>query len=266
MNQYTPFSILKDNAKGHLTGKYSSAIFTNMIPGFVTLAITLCITMFLTTISTFSLLMSNPGILENPVGLENPALLTQSVGATIATYLFSQITSIFTGVFNTGIALYFLNLACGRIATVSDIFYGFKHLFKKSLTISAVNVLFSTICLMPYNVFYALYLADGGTKWLIYTAVSLGLGALVYLPIALSLSQCYFLLLDFPSYSAKEIIFLSVRIMKGRKVRLFLLELSFIPLTILSMLTLGIGDLWLTPYMNMTMALFFLDIMKHPNN
>ena len=55
---------------------------------------------------------------------------------------------------------------------------------------------------------------------------------------------------------------LSIRIMKGKKRKLFTIQLSFLPLMLLSMLTLGIGDLWLTPFMNMTMALYFLDIMR----
>ena len=34
---------------------------------------------------------------------------------------------------------------------------------------------------------------------------------------------------------------------------------------ILGALSFGIGNLWITPYMNMTLALYFLDIMKPAN-
>ena len=40
------------------------------------------------------------------------------------------------------------------------------------------------------------------------------------------------------------------------------MTLSFLPLAILCILSIYIGFLWLTPYMQMTYACFFLDIMN----
>ena len=45
--------------------------------------------------------------------------------------------------------------------------------------------------------------------------------------------------------------------------RLFLLELGFLPPMLLCVLSLGIGFLWLEPYMQMTYTYFFLDLMNH---
>lgn len=50
------------------------------------------------------------------------------------------------------------------------------------------------------------------------------------------------------------------RIMKGHKWELFVLELSFIGWGILAILTLGIGMLWLIPYMHTTMRIYYLSI------
>ena len=50
--------------------------------------------------------------------------------------------------------------------------------------------------------------------------------------------------------------------MKGNRKRLFLLELSFLPLMLLCILSFGIGFLWLEPYMQMTYTHFFLDLMN----
>ncbi len=50
--------------------------------------------------------------------------------------------------------------------------------------------------------------------------------------------------------------------MKGHKRRLFRLELSFLPLMLLCVLSFGIGFLWLNPYMQMTYTCFFLDLMN----
>ena len=84
------------------------------------------------------------------------------------------------------------------------------------------------------------------------------IGMCIYIPLSLGLSQAYYLLLDFPQYSAMELMKLSFRIMKGHK-----WELSFLPLGFLCLLSFGIGTLWLVPYMNMTQTLYFLDLMQN---
>ena len=69
-------------------------------------------------------------------------------------------------------------------------------------------------------------------------------------------------MLDFPRNDVKRLFATSVRIMKGRKLKYLYLDFSFLPLELLSILTFGIGTLWVAPYRMQTMALFFLDAMK----
>jgi uncharacterized membrane protein len=69
-------------------------------------------------------------------------------------------------------------------------------------------------------------------------------------------------MLDFPQYTAPELIRMSIRLMKGHKGRLFYIQLSFFPLWVLSMFSCGIGILWLLPYMEATSANFYLDLIK----
>lgn len=49
----------------------------------------------------------------------------------------------------------------------------------------------------------------------------------------------------------------SDKLMKGHKMDLFILRLSFIGWDILAVCTLGIGLLWLAPYRNSTYAIFY---------
>ena len=69
-----------------------------------------------------------------------------------------------------------------------------------------------------------------------------------------------FLLVDCPELSALQCIKLSNQMMKGHKFDLFYLYLSFIGWILLSILTLGIGLLWLVPYMQTSTASFYLDV------
>ena len=56
---------------------------------------------------------------------------------------------------------------------------------------------------------------------------------------------------------------MSRRIMKGHRARLFYIQVSFLPLALLCMFTMGIGLLWLYPYMNSTLTHFYLDLMDY---
>lgn len=69
-----------------------------------------------------------------------------------------------------------------------------------------------------------------------------------------------FILKDEPELKYNAAIEKSMRMMNGYKMKLFLLDLSFIGWMILSILTLGIGLLFLQPYMNTARAAFYEDL------
>ena len=69
-----------------------------------------------------------------------------------------------------------------------------------------------------------------------------------------------FILKDNPNMKNNEAIELSMAMMDGHKWDLFCLELSFIGWALLCILTLGIGYLWLSPYMYASYAAFYEDV------
>ena len=77
---------------------------------------------------------------------------------------------------------------------------------------------------------------------------------------SLSYAMTPFILTDKSELSAKEAIELSMAMMEGRKMDLFLLYLGFFGWAILSVLTMGIGFLWLSPYIYATTAAFYEDV------
>lgn len=76
---------------------------------------------------------------------------------------------------------------------------------------------------------------------------------------AFSYALTPYILLDEPELTARQAITRSCEIMQGRRWKLFCLSLSFIGWGILSILTFGIGFLWLAPYMNASIAAFYED-------
>ena len=71
-----------------------------------------------------------------------------------------------------------------------------------------------------------------------------------------------YILKDNPEMKNNAAIEESMRMMDGHKLELFLLDLSFIGWALLSLLTCGVGFLWLTPYMNMARVNFYEDLKK----
>lgn len=69
-----------------------------------------------------------------------------------------------------------------------------------------------------------------------------------------------FLLKERPEISVMDTLRLSRKMMDGHKMQLFKLILSFLGWAVLNMFTLGVGSLWLTPYMLTTLAAFYQDV------
>lgn len=251
MTQYTSRAALKEAARDRMMGRYGNAILLSICRGLIVFSLSFAISMTFTTILTVRTLMGGSA----ETSLAEFLILTAC----------TTLVSIFAGVFQTGITLFYLNFACNRPAMIANLFYGFKYLFKKSLGISAALILLNMVCTLPYDVCYFLLRTGKGynsVTMAVLCIVLMAVGMCIYIPLALGLSQSYYLLLDFPQYSATELMKLSLRIMKGHKWELFCLQLSFLPLGLLCLLSFGIGTLWLVPYMNMTNTLYFLDLMQ----
>lgn len=76
----------------------------------------------------------------------------------------------------------------------------------------------------------------------------------------LSYAMTPFILEEHPEMTASEAIKASMRLMDGHKMDLFILGLTFIGWQILAYLTMGIGFLFLNPYMNAAYAAFYRSI------
>lgn len=247
MKQYAKGYELKNKAKDNLGGKYRLAVpvclLSVLIPGGARLLVNLFLSPFLPQLTDLG---------------STAALLSSYAFAIVLSLLLTAVL----GLFQVGISLFFLNAACGQPCSVQDLFYGFRHDLTRSLTLSGVLACLNAVCLYPYEYLLDFFLLSRQAEWLYAAAAALVIGLCVYIPLALNFFPVYYLMLDFPEKSAGEILRLSCRLMKGQKKRLFGLQLSFLPLMLLSVCSLYIGYLWLNPYLCMTEVCFFLDLMS----
>ncbi len=82
----------------------------------------------------------------------------------------------------------------------------------------------------------------------------------------ISYSQTYYILNDNPMLAYDRAIERSMAMMEGHKWEYFCLCISFIGWILLGILTLGIGFLWITPYVSKTLALFYEDLKAEYEN
>lgn len=248
MKQYKKIYEIRNMAKDKMESKYGGAILITFLSALLSGMVRLSINSVCTnTMNTVYGMTGSTGAAR---------------GISILFDVLLAAAGILMGVMNAGIALYFLNLACGQAASLRDLFYGFRTDSKKFLVISAAIVLCQTICLWPGQYLLQNYLSTHDAKWVLYALAAAGVGLCFYVPISLGIALSFYLILDFPQNSGRETLSLCWRMMRGHRGRLFQLELGFLPLMLLCILSFGVGFLWLEPYMQMSYACFFLDLMN----
>ena len=143
----------------------------------------------------------------------------------LAAYLIRQaitfIASAFIGVFQVGVTLYFLKLACGQPMALQDIIYGFKSNPEKSLVLSLIMTAIAYVFQLSSDIPLEMYLNTADVKYLFTGFPIMLVVMVVYVYVSLLVSQVYYLLLDFPNYSVKELFSKSLQLMKGNMWRLF---------------------------------------------
>jgi uncharacterized membrane protein len=77
---------------------------------------------------------------------------------------------------------------------------------------------------------------------------------------AYSYAMTYYILADDPSLSGRDAITLSKEMMRGMKWKFFCLNFRFIGWILLSVFTLGVGLLWVLPYISCASAKFYDDV------
>lgn len=251
MKQYQTRSTLKNNAKNYLDGKWGTSVLLILIM----LAISLTLSYLMSSITSVGMVAS---LMSSDHGSSSSIMAI----STVILYIASFLVAILNGLFTMGCFLFYLNIVSGQRYSIGDLFFAFRGNFSKNLTVIVATVLPQIVLMLPYNVCSYFFQRTHDFIWMFLTLVFLIVGIVIYVPIDLALSMSPMLLLDFPQYSAKEVLQHSIQIMKGNKGRLFLLELSFIPIYLLCAFSFAIGYLWAMPYMQMTYVLFYLDLMN----
>ncbi len=173
---------------------------------------------------------------------------------TLLAELLTLFVCVFSGIYEYGLTCIFMKLQYQQEAVFSDLFLGIHENQDKLVKISLVQGGLGMLAMLPSLIasFYAGGAAGFGTMLLLMAA---GTAATVY--ISLGFYPSFYILLDYPNLNAGEVIKRSWRMMKGHKKELLMLELSFLPYLIPTVLSFGLAGLWVFAYIRSTMAAYY---------
>lgn len=140
---------------------------------------------------------------------------------------------ILAGMIGLGTVIFFLGLARRQNPPVTDVYRGFDNAgkaFPAYVLMTVITALWTLLFIVP------------------------GIIA------ALRYSLVFYVLADNPKMRPLDALRRSKQLMVGHKWRLFVLQLSFIGWILLCIPTLGIGMLWVAPYMAVTTAHFYEEL------
>lgn len=162
-----------------------------------------------------------------PVFILNAIFGPDDMGNSGVSTIYSIIVS---GPMTLGYTMFAISIFRKRETSAAEVFYGFEK-FGKALGLYIV---------MSVLVFL----------WTLLFIIPGIIAAFRY-------SMCFFILADNPNIGIKEALNQSKWMMKGNKWKIFCLNLSFIGWGILCIFTLGIGMIWLTPYVQVSITAFY---------
>lgn len=229
MNNFLSSKALKQISRGQLLGKYKTTI-----PSY------LMVQMILLVVMQFAAAQS-----------------TSSVTGLLLYYAISFIVTLFSGIFTFGQCRLYLRIAREDTCFFEDTWYGFKNYPDKAIGIQFILGMVELLCGIPFYICYALLETTKNTSFAIPFALTLILFVVLVTIFNLMFSQAFYLLHDHPDRKVLELIKESMGLMQGHKLRLFYISVSFLGLQFLGILTMGIGLLWVTPYMYMVRANFY---------
>ena len=136
-----------------------------------------------------------------------------------------------------GLTMVYLNVTYGDEVEIGTLFKGF-HYMGKTIALFLLIIIFTMLWSL-------LFVIPGIIK-------------------SYSYSMAFYILAENPEMSAREALKESQEIMKGNKMNLFILSLSFFFWLLLVTVTFGIAGIYVEPYMQLTITNFYHNIKRQP--
>lgn len=242
---------LKLRARRRLKGKYAISVGAGLIVGAI---LSILITIFL--------------VISIALGIANETLFYGGSDSGVGFVLmqifiifFSIIITVSMALIMPGVMKMFLNICTDQKYGISDLMFAVKNKPLKFLGVYFIMMLIQLVLSIPYII---VLIVATITDFILIMTILLILMYLLLLAgsimSSIYLSQALFILIDSTDKGVLQSLRESVELMKGNKGRLFYIMLSFTGMMLLGYGSMGIGFLWIMPYIHCTLTEFYLDI------
>ena len=180
--------------------------------------------------------------------------------------VFAFILSLIVNVMSAGMIYMYLNIARGKQYSLNDLLYFYRNHPDRVITASFAFAVINLLTMLPSTIYSYTAQVDVNdinalADSVVRSASMLIIGLLVYEVLVIPMEMAYFILSDHPEMKGRDALKESINLMRGSCGRYLMLKVSFIPLMFLSVFTFYIALLWILPYMVMTEAMFYRDLM-----
>lgn len=180
-----------------------------------------------------------------------------STSQVVINYLALFIISLLSAVLSCGLVKIHLSLARGKETKLSDIFYFFQRRPDRMILSSLLLMVITMVVMIPSIISLVMVLRNTNRTNLILLIVLTIVSLIGVIFISLTYNFLFYLLVDYPQMGILSAFKESQKMMKRNKGRLFYLGLSFLPMVFLGLLSMGIGFLWVSPYIAQTTTKFY---------
>lgn len=225
---------LKRQARETLSGHYGLPMGAFVITELIVLAVDL----------PFNLMMQNP-----------PTQLQMIVSS-----LANIIISLLSIVLSCGLTYIHMNLARKKQTSISDLFCFFSKRPDRFILSGLLLMGIMILIMIPAAICTVAAILLSSVSLILLTAVIWIITCVFMLILSYSYGLVYYILIDEPDCSILSAFRKSRSLMRGNKGRMFYISFSFLGMILLSLLSLGIGLLWVVPYINQTMVEFYRNV------
>lgn len=226
---------LKRLSREHLNGHWGLAIGANLLVGLLTSAVLMPF--------YFLLVLSGMGMVQ---------IITYSIAVIIVAAV--------SMILQCGMIRMYFGFARKQESAIGMMFSEFTRRPERYILGFLFLVCVEVVCMLPGAICLSVGITTGIVLAAIIGMILYAAGMVALVLIALRMSQMFMLMIDHSTMGVMEAYHKSVEMMEGNKGRYFYINLSFIGLSLLGMLSCGIGMLWITPYMMQTSVNFYREL------
>lgn len=196
-------------------------------------------------------------LIETPFSLLTNDILfsTQNIIYYIAVLLVTIASVVLT------VGQYCLHLGIARTGQLHlrELFYPIKYDANRLIIVESILFVIRLVAMAPViGATAIIYFYEEVNMYLIALALSV-VGCILTILVEVTFGLTYFILIDGEELSVLEALKATLKLVKHCKGRFLYMQLSFWGMYLLVFLTLGIGILWVQPYVMQTTTLFYLE-------